>query len=216
MKGKMATAETISSVHTYVFRKNEKGITLVALIITIIVLVILAAVSVYSLIEDKFLEVASNTLINYTEKQLEEENELNKLDKKAKNAIEKITGSSSQDEESEKFILKNIALEKDIGETVGSWIKVKAMAVGKENESLKYTLKIWKKENEKVNEDKLIQETPTKIGVKHDARSGEEIELVIDGLEEYTEYLYRVEVSDKKITTEGQIGKVRTFCSGKR
>ena len=47
--------------------KQDSGITLVALIITIIVLIILAAVSIKAVLDMNFVDIASNATINYAE-----------------------------------------------------------------------------------------------------------------------------------------------------
>ena len=47
--------------------REQKGITLVALIITIIVLIILATVSIKAVLDMNFIDIASNATINYAE-----------------------------------------------------------------------------------------------------------------------------------------------------
>ena len=57
--------------------KQEGGITLIALIITIIVLVILAAVTLNSIFGNNIIEIATNGAINYAEEQQKELGMLN-------------------------------------------------------------------------------------------------------------------------------------------
>ncbi len=59
--------------------REEKGITLVALIITIIVLIILAAVTVMSFTDSGLINTAVNGTINYANAQHEEQVVMNEL-----------------------------------------------------------------------------------------------------------------------------------------
>ena len=54
--------------------RTEKGITLVALIITIIVLVILAAVSIAAVYNSKVVDYAVNGAVNYSSESVNENN----------------------------------------------------------------------------------------------------------------------------------------------
>ncbi len=60
--------------------KEEKGITLVALIITIIVLIILAAVTIMSFRESGIMNTAVNGTINYAKAQEDEKIKMDQLD----------------------------------------------------------------------------------------------------------------------------------------
>jgi len=72
--------------------KKQRGITLVALIITIIVLIILAAVSVNALLKIQFIDLAMQGTVNYTESQSEEANKFEELNDQLNEVIEKING----------------------------------------------------------------------------------------------------------------------------
>ena len=72
---------------------EEKGITLVALIITIIVLVILAAVSIRGFWESHFINVAINGSINYANAQVNEVGVSNELSNRLEEAVEYIKGT---------------------------------------------------------------------------------------------------------------------------
>ncbi len=98
---------------------NQKGITLVALIITIIVLIILAAVTIISINNMQLVPLAINGTQNYSIAQQEEENLVNGITDLVLGAISNIenggTGagrSSSSDEEPEPTTVKE-AVEKD-------------------------------------------------------------------------------------------------------
>ena len=69
---------------------EQKGITLVALIITIIILIILAAVSIKAVLDMNFIDLASNAAINYAESQAEEDKQMNNIDSYLKSTIKKI------------------------------------------------------------------------------------------------------------------------------
>lgn len=58
--------------------KQEKGITLVALIITIIILIILAAVTINAVMHNGFIDIAVNAAQNYTQEQYKEADEMSK------------------------------------------------------------------------------------------------------------------------------------------
>lgn len=74
--------------------RQEKGITLVALVITVIILVILAAVSIASVFSSKTVNYAINGSQDYTEQARRENNVLNNVEStmdSAVTAIESIT-----------------------------------------------------------------------------------------------------------------------------
>ena len=70
--------------------KKEEGITLVALIITIIVLVILAAVSVAAIYNSKIVEYAVNGSLNYSEEALRENEIMNGTESLLDSAVSQI------------------------------------------------------------------------------------------------------------------------------
>ena len=59
-------------------KREERGITLIALIITIIILVLLATISIRAVVDSRIVDVATNGTGNYAKGQLEEEDEFNK------------------------------------------------------------------------------------------------------------------------------------------
>ena len=70
--------------------KTEKGITLVALIITIIVLIILAAVTIKSFYDSKFMNTAMNGTINYAKAQGDEVEMMQNISDKLDETVNKI------------------------------------------------------------------------------------------------------------------------------
>ena len=72
------------------YKENENGITLVALIVTIIILIILAAVTIFYIQDNKFIETAMNGTINYANAQTQEIEIVNDISDMLDEAIEKI------------------------------------------------------------------------------------------------------------------------------
>ena len=70
--------------------REEKGITLVALIITIIVLIILAAVTIMTLTNDNFIGTAMNGTQNYANAQHYESQEIEKAFQQFSKAVSNI------------------------------------------------------------------------------------------------------------------------------
>ena len=70
--------------------REERGITLVALMVTIIVLIILAAVTIMSLTEYNVINTAMNGTLNYANSQSWEINELAKTDDELNQKVQKI------------------------------------------------------------------------------------------------------------------------------
>ncbi|MCI8519320.1 MAG: hypothetical protein HFJ51_04455, partial [Clostridia bacterium] len=73
---------------------KECGITLVALIITIIVLIILAAVSINAVFKSQFIDLALQGTINYAEAQTNEQKKMEALDSYMQGAIKDIDGKN--------------------------------------------------------------------------------------------------------------------------
>ncbi|MCI8393566.1 MAG: hypothetical protein HFJ23_07445, partial [Clostridia bacterium] len=70
--------------------RQEKGITLVALIITIIVLVILAAVTINAAFNSGIIDTAVNGAVNYADAQKKEQITFDDLDKNIQDIVNKI------------------------------------------------------------------------------------------------------------------------------
>ncbi len=112
-------------------------------------------------------------------------------------------------------VLGTVNMTKDIDEVTGNnWIKVTTNATDKENDSITYILKMWKK-TDGVTEEELIAQVPIKTEKKENVVAGQQVEIQINELEEYQDYIYRVDVSDKNNITIGSRASVKTYCSGK-
>lgn len=71
--------------------KTEKGITLVALIITIIVLVILAAVSIAAVYQSKIVNYAINGTYNYAQEGINENRVIKQTEDKIDSAVSELS-----------------------------------------------------------------------------------------------------------------------------
>ena len=74
--------------------KEEKGITLVALIITIIVLIILAAVTIKIAFDSNFLKIAAEGAENYAKAQEKEEEIMQNLSDFSEGVVRNITSGT--------------------------------------------------------------------------------------------------------------------------
>jgi len=92
--------------------------------------------------------------------------------------------------------------------TINSII-IKSKASDEENDLLTYTLYIA---NTKEN---LTKENAKGYKIVEGVKAGEETSIHIDGLDEYTNYFYCIEVSDGCSTKRGNVMSVKTACSGK-
>ena len=81
----------------------EKGITLVALIITIIVLLILAAVTIFAFTKSGLLKTTSKGTESYANAQEYEKQIMNNIDKKVDDVVKNITGENGNDKPIEEF-----------------------------------------------------------------------------------------------------------------
>ncbi len=78
-------------------QKEERGITLIALIITIIILVLLAAISISAVVDSRIVDVATNGAANYAKEQLREEEEFNKTVNVIDEYVKKYGGGENPD-----------------------------------------------------------------------------------------------------------------------
>lgn len=111
-------------------------------------------------------------------------------------------------------IIGEINLEKNFDEKTGNWIKVTTSATDTENDEINFALKMWKKETGE-NEEDIVKNSPTKTEIKTNVLSGEEIEIVVNKLEEYKDYIYRVDIEDKENIVVGNRATIKTYCSGR-
>ena len=119
--------------------KKESGITLVALIITIIILVILAAVTIKEVFGNGFLDLAAKGAENYAIAQTEEENMMNELENFIKDKVADIEGGNKAPRWAEGGEPHSAEEEK-----TDTKIKLIMTAVDDDGDNLIYTIKYWK------------------------------------------------------------------------
>lgn len=112
-------------------------------------------------------------------------------------------------------VLGTVKIERDIDEEKGNLVRLTTKATDTENDKLTYILKMWKKVDEAIEEVELIKQKPTASTTKTGITEGTEITLEITKLEEYTDYIYTLEVEDEWDKVGGTIRQVKTYCSGK-
>ncbi len=98
-------------------KREETGITLVALIITIIVLIILAAVTIFAFTESGLLQTASRGTQNYANAQEYEKQIMDKIDKKANEAVKNIQGGGNDTNPEEPIEPEKTSIAKLIGQS---------------------------------------------------------------------------------------------------
>lgn len=100
---KKTVNRTVGARERVSFARRERGITLVALIITIIVLIILSAVTIFAFTKSGLLQTASKGTENYANAQEYEQKVMNDIDKHAQNIVNNITegGNGEAPEEPE-------------------------------------------------------------------------------------------------------------------
>ena len=118
---------------------KENGITLVALIITIIILVILAAVTIKEVFGNGFLDLAAKGAENYAIAQTEEENMMNELENFIKDKVADIEGENKAPRWAEGGEPHSAEEEK-----TDTKIKLIMTAVDDDGDNLIYTIKYWK------------------------------------------------------------------------
>ena len=174
--------------------ENEIGITLVALIITIIILIILAAVTIKTLTHDGLVELAIKAAQDYKRAEGEELKELEKIDDMLKNVID-YGDESGKNNTPPRFI------EEASGVAVSnSEIMINVIAVDDEDTKLYYTLSYG---------------TSEEYGeiLKAEGISGEEVTFNVKELGNYTDYHWKVEVSDGIVEAEEwKEGVTKTKC----
>jgi len=178
---------------------KNAGITLIALVVTIIVLIILSTVSINVVFSEngiiKKAELAKNIQANSTKM---EEETMNILLEEYTNIME--TKPINPEEDKEENIKPVIVKEGYCKEEYTDYIKVSAMAEDtNEGDELTYILS-W-------GETEEYGETYELKGV-----SGEEVTFERDGLKNYTTYYWKVDVTDGIEKVEGTPGKTKTYC----
>ncbi len=191
--------------------RQEKGITLVALIITIIVLVILAAVTINAAFNSGIIETAVNGAVNYAGAQEQEKVTFDELDGNLQDIVKRLETYN---------IGGNTTTEKDYGTSANGKLKFTKALVGKAventNDSITVTA-VAKDENENAELTYTLQlETASREVITTKAKQGVPVTLTKTGLENNTTYRYRVVVSNGETEATSLEGVARTYCRGER
>ncbi|MCI8392375.1 MAG: hypothetical protein HFJ24_03870 [Clostridia bacterium] len=192
--------------------RQEKGITLVALIITIIVLVILAAVTINAAFNSGIIETAVNGAVNYADAQNKEQVTFDDLDKNIQDIVKKI----------EEYNIGGSGTEqKDYGTSANGKLKFIKALVGKPventNDSISITaLATDENENAELTYTLYIETTAKDANelVTAKAKQGVPVTLTKTGLENYTTYKYKVVVSNGETEATSLDGTASTYCKG--
>lgn len=154
---------------------REQGITLVALIITIIILIILAAVTINAVFKSNFIQIATDGTENYSKAQVNEKNKTDQLAEYLQESAEKIEnvgiGNNAPEIQSVRYVDK----------TTNSII-IEAVATDVQNDNLTYT--IYTKGEKDT--DWIEGET------KSNQIAGTPVTLTASDLSEYTYYEVKV------------------------
>lgn len=162
--------------------KSEKGITLIALIITIIVLIILAAVTIKILTHDGLAQLAAKAGESYQKSQDDEMGMLNEVEYNIKAGLNK------------KPVFDYI----EVSEMKPTSAKIKAKAIDTDGDKLTYILYMGTTMDSLIEKDKIEQ-----------VEQGTEVEL--EGTEINTGELvyYRLDVLDQYAIVKSQISTIQ-------
>ena len=144
--------------------RQEKGITLVALIITIIVLVILAAVTINAAFNSGIIETAVNGAVNYAKAQEQEKVTFDELDGNLQDIVKRLETYN---------IGGNTTTEKDYGTSANGKLKFTKALVGKavENTNDSITVTAVAKDENEITKLDLLQEMKNTIKQKIESYS---------------------------------------------
>ncbi len=157
---------------------NEMGITLIALIITVIILVILASISIMEVYKSKIIEHSINGAEDYAKESVQENRIINETESILDSAVDKIESILAGKKDSILFEMTERIEEKD--EAVNITVKAKHEKDGK----IKYKLYIG------TTQDNLVEKVSSA-----EVESSEETTLTLKSSElaPNTTYYYRIE-----------------------
>lgn len=200
-------------------RKKEKGITLVALVVTIIILLILAGVSINLVFNGEGLFRKANEAVSkYNEAKKEESNFLNNISNYINNYVNQTQNEDY--EENKKNVAPVFAQDSIITKGWDSNKKVPVFTVTAkatdENEEDKLTYIVYMKPATLDDNEYKMVATSTKM------EPGQNATMSITqyngaNLANYTDYNWKVEVDDgnvEKTIEEGKVNTTKTMCSG--
>lgn len=174
--------------------KKNRGITLIALVITIVVLVVLVAVSINVAFGNNGIFQKAKEAASTTADQIDYES--NRLPELMQAYINENVGNTVGDSNSAPSDFSVTLTSKETNS-----ITVTAKATDLDGEDLSYTL--YTKIEDGTYEAKNTSDATA---------SGTEVTLTATGLAQYTTYNYYVAVSDGKKTINSEVASVRTYC----
>ncbi len=179
-------------------RRKEKGITLIALIITIIIMLILVTLTVTSAVNGGIFKKAGEAVSKTRDSMKNEQDAVNQLLAE----IEKYQSGENPNTpiESEPPTVEASA-EKSY-DNGNHKITITATGTAAEEGTLNYNVKLYKGEYEE-------EKTETQKGT-----SGEQVTFIFENLEKYTSYTYEIEVEDENEQTGSCDGTCTTYCVG--
>jgi len=183
--------------------KNQLGITLIALVVTIVVLLILCVVSINIVFGDDGIFGTAKQASEETKEKADFES--NQLPGLMKNFIDESVGITNKAGNKPTELPDNNSAPEITTQAYASsrhtdYIYVSTAATDADGDTLTYTLN-W-------GTDTNYGNTETLTGA-----SGEIIEFQKTGLANYTDYYWRIDVSDGKESISGVANSTKTYCS---
>ena len=173
-----------------------------ALIITIIILILLAAISINAVFKAGIIDTATDAAIKYEKEQYREKEILDDLDNTIKDALNEI-GENTGAVTNNNPVFADVPVGTAVANTNDQMI-IEAMATdADENDILTYTLWFGTSETD-------LEETT----LTAEAKQGNTISFTQTGLDNDTRYYFKVAVSDGKGDVTSEVGNERTWCKG--
>ncbi len=182
--------------------KREKGITLIALIITIIVMLILITVTVTSVINGGIFKKAGEAVSKTKDSMKNEQDAVNQLLAEMEKLGNWKDTPPAEDIPDPKEPPTIVASAEKSYENGNHEITITATGSTEKVETLSYNIKFYNGEHEN-------EQTKTQEGT-----SGEQVTFTFDGLEKDTTYTYEIEVQDENELTGSCNGTCTTYCVG--
>lgn len=173
-----------------------------ALIITIIILILLAAISINAVLKAGIIDTATDAAIKYEKEQYREKEILDDLDNTIKDALNEI-GENTGTKTNNKPVFASVPVGTAVANTNDQMIIEAVATDADENDILTYTL--WFGTSETNLE---------KTNLTTEAKQGNTISFTQTGLSNDTRYYFKIVASDGKDETISEEVSVKTHCEG--
>lgn len=173
-----------------------------ALIITIIILILLAAISINAVFKAGIIDTATDAAIKYEKEQYREKDILDDLDNTIKDALNEI-GENTGTKTNNKPVFASVPVGTAVANTNDQMIIEAVATDADENDILTYTL--WFGTSETNLE---------KTNLTTEAKQGNTISFTQTGLSNDTRYYFKIVASDGKDEAASEVGDERTYCKG--